>query len=63
MLVLQRKEQEEVEIECRGVTITLKVLSIGRRGRKEVSIGFAAPPEVKIARTELLFKPDPKETP
>lgn len=67
MLVLQREEMEEVQIDCRGVLVTLKVLKIRRRGgnhgtRDQVSIGIDAPADVKIVRKELLT-PQPEEAP
>jgi len=48
MLVLSRKENEEVVIDRR---IRVKLVKLGR-GR--VSLGISAPPEVDIHRAELL---------
>ncbi len=49
MLVLSRKENEEVVIDRR---IRVKLVKLGR-GR--VSLGISAPPEVDIRRAELLM--------
>jgi carbon storage regulator CsrA len=51
MLVLSRKPNESVTLDCNGVQITLAVVSI-RKGA--VRLGFAAPGSVQILRTELL---------
>lgn len=59
MLVLSRKENEEVVIDRR---IRVKLVKLGR-GR--VSLGISAPPEVDIHRAELLTNDsqDPASSP
>jgi carbon storage regulator CsrA len=56
MLVLKRKPNESVRIfgpDGRAVEIT--VVSVD--GRDAVRLGFSAPPEVRIVRSELLPQP------
>ncbi len=53
MLVLTRKAGEEIQI---GSTITVKILQTSK-GR--IKLGIIAPPDVSLARGELLAKAAP----
>lgn len=50
MLVLTRKEGQSVQLEVNGLMIVMKVFEVDGK----VRIGFEAPPEVKIMRTEIV---------
>jgi carbon storage regulator len=48
MLVLGRKQQEQISI---GENITI---TVARIGKNRVSLAITAPPEVRVVRTELM---------
>jgi len=56
MLVLSRREEESILIRCPngGPDIEVKVLQIARNS---IRIGFDAPKEYVVVRTELLDRP------
>jgi carbon storage regulator len=51
MLVLTRTKNESVQVELDGREVTVKILGVD--GGK-VRIGFEAPEEVRILRTEII---------
>lgn len=51
MLVLKRKIGERIVLAINGVEVEIEVVDV--RGR-QAKLGFAAPPDVKIWRKELL---------
>jgi carbon storage regulator CsrA len=56
MLVLKRKPNESVRIVGPdGCTVEITVVSVD--GRDAVRLGFSAPPDVRIVRSELTVQP------
>ncbi len=54
MLVLSRKQNEQIVVTLPNQTIRIRVVSVeGNR----VRLGIEAPPDVKITREELLAEP------
>jgi carbon storage regulator CsrA len=51
MLVLARRLNEEIRIECEGRRVVLKVIEISRGS---VRLGLVAPSEVLVYRNELV---------
>ena len=50
MLVLTRKASQSIILTCEESVVRLKIIRVGR---DKVSVGFEAPPSVKILRSEL----------
>jgi carbon storage regulator len=52
MLVITRRPNESIVIDCKGTTEMVEVLVLSMRGR-QVRLGIKAPPEVKVHRHEI----------
>lgn len=59
MLVLSRKSQEKIIIDCNGTKITVVVVYI--KG-SVVRLGIEAPAYVKVSREEMCYEPKPKDS-
>jgi carbon storage regulator CsrA len=56
MLVLKRKPNESVRVVgSDGRTVEITVVSVD--GRDAVRLGFSAPPDIRIVRSELTERP------